>query len=154
MIQANFEPNKLHVEFRNGVTPILPILGRRYTLTHSDVTAEIFLTIGLTYAYDKINVARDEVLGVWLIINHQYTFNAFCHVGSEMGKEHAKIRYSIFKNELRLALKSIRYGDRLFFETHQYLDESQIWIHFNSVYSEYRRIECWGSFREYSLENL
>jgi len=150
---VKFNPDKLHVEFRNGATPVVPIMGRRYTLTHSDVTAELFLTIGLTYACDKINVTRDEVLGGWLIISNQYTLNAFCHVGGEMGKESAKIRYVVFKKELRLALESIRYGDRILFETHPYLDESQIWINFSSMYSEYNRVECWGIFRDYSLRD-
>lgn len=148
-----FNPGKLYVEFRNGVTPIVPIIGRRYTLTHSDVTAELFLTIGLIYVYDKINRTRDEVLGEWLIISDQFTLNAFCHVGGEMGKETAKIRYMIFRKELRLALESIRYGDRILFETYPYLDESQIWIHFESMYSEYNTVECWGIFRDYSTGN-
>ncbi|ADF99882.1 conserved domain protein [Clostridium botulinum F str. 230613] len=49
-----FNTDKLSVEFRNGVTSTEPTLGRRYTLTHSDITAELFLTIGSAYAYDKI----------------------------------------------------------------------------------------------------
>ena len=47
-------PEKLYVEFRSGVTPTEPIIGRKYTLTHSDATAELFLTIGIEYAYDQI----------------------------------------------------------------------------------------------------
>lgn len=37
-----FNTDKLSVEFRNGVTSTGPTLGRRYTLTHSDITAELF----------------------------------------------------------------------------------------------------------------
>jgi hypothetical protein len=48
-------PEKLHVEFRPGVTEAEPIIPRRYTLTHSDITADLFLTIAPEYAYDKIN---------------------------------------------------------------------------------------------------
>ena len=57
-----FNPDKLFVEFRD-VTPTYPLLGRKYTQTHSDVTADLFVTIGLRYAFDKINPTRDEVLG-------------------------------------------------------------------------------------------
>ncbi len=63
---SKLNTDKLSVEFRNGVTSTEPILGRRYTLTHSDITAELFLTIGSAYAYDKINATRDEVLGEWI----------------------------------------------------------------------------------------
>lgn len=59
---SKLNPEKLSVEFRDGVTNTEPILGRRYTLTHSDITAELFLTIGLTYAYDKIDAMRMRFL--------------------------------------------------------------------------------------------
>ncbi len=39
---SKLNTDKLSVEFRNGVTSTEPILGRRYTLTHSDITAELF----------------------------------------------------------------------------------------------------------------
>ncbi len=58
-------PEKLYVEFRDGVTATDPVIGRKYTLTHSDVTADLFLTIGLEFAFDQINRMRDEVLAEW-----------------------------------------------------------------------------------------
>ncbi|MFZ0010865.1 MAG: staygreen family protein [Halobacteriota archaeon] len=36
---------KLHVKHVAGIGPTDPISPRRYTLTHSDLTAELFLTI-------------------------------------------------------------------------------------------------------------
>jgi hypothetical protein len=39
---SKLNPEKLSVEFRQGVTPTEPIILRRYTLTHSDITAELF----------------------------------------------------------------------------------------------------------------
>ncbi len=60
---------KLHVEFRQGVTPTEPIMPRCYTLTHSDVIAELFLTVGAEYAYDKIIEMRDELLTECHIMN-------------------------------------------------------------------------------------
>ena len=60
-----FNPDKLNVEFRPGVTRTEPILGRKYTLTHSDISGQLFLTIGLEFAYDKITSTRDELLVEW-----------------------------------------------------------------------------------------
>ncbi|NFF79280.1 hypothetical protein FCV38_20465, partial [Clostridium sporogenes] len=74
---SKLNPEKLSVEFRDGVTSTEPILGRRYTLTHSDITAELFLTIGLTYAYDKISSMRDEVLGEWIEKGKNYFFHVY-----------------------------------------------------------------------------
>ena len=55
-------PDQLYVEFKNGVTMIEPVIDRKYTLTHSDITAELFLTIGLQYASEKINAMREKCL--------------------------------------------------------------------------------------------
>ena len=142
-------PEKLKVEFRNGTTYTKPIIGRKYTLTHSDITAQLFLTIGLTYAWDKVNSTRDEVLGKWISMNNQYFFNAYCYVGGEKGKASAAKRYEIFVKELPLALEAMRYGDRVLFETHPILDQSPIWIYFYSIYPEYNRVEYWGEFKDY-----
>ena len=48
MSKLNLE--KLSMGFREGVISTSPIVPKRYTLTHSDITAtaELFLTIGLT----------------------------------------------------------------------------------------------------------
>ena len=44
-------------------TSAQPLEGRKYTLTHSDVTAELFLDIGYVYNYEVVNCEmRDEVL--------------------------------------------------------------------------------------------
>lgn len=51
-------PDKLLVELRDGVTLTEPIIGRTYTLTHSDITADLFLTIGMQYTFDKISDLR------------------------------------------------------------------------------------------------
>ena len=50
-----FNPRRFSVEFRTGITDEKPVEGRKYTLTHSDETGELFLTVALTYAYDKVN---------------------------------------------------------------------------------------------------
>jgi len=57
------------------VTSIEPIIHRRYTLTHFDITADLFLTIGLRFVRDKINIMRDEVLGKWTKVGGFYVCN-------------------------------------------------------------------------------
>jgi hypothetical protein len=44
--ENRLRPEKLGVKYVAGVGPTDPISPRRYTLTHSDITAELFLTIG------------------------------------------------------------------------------------------------------------
>jgi hypothetical protein len=60
---SNFNPEKLSVKYMDGITATELVIPRCYTLTHSDFTGELFLTIGIYYAWENINPKRDEVLG-------------------------------------------------------------------------------------------
>jgi hypothetical protein len=146
---SKLNPEKLSVEFRQGVTSTEPIIPRRYTLTHSDITAELFLTIGLNYAYDKINVMRDEVLGEWVKVKNQYFYYVYLYVDGQFGPAAAAIRNRIFIRELPLALEAIRYGDNIFFNVHPELNHVPIIVYFMSTIPELNRIENWGTFSEY-----
>ena len=146
------DPNKLYVEFRDGVTKTAPIEARRYTLTHSDITAELFLTIGLRFAYDKISPMRDEVLAEWQLINNSYILYAYVYVDGQLGTVNptiATIRNSVFVRELPLAFEAIRYGDKVFFETHPKLNNAPIYVYFASMYPYLNRIEYWGTPSDY-----
>lgn len=146
---ARLNPKKLSVEFRHGVTTTEPIICRRYTLTHSDVTGELFLTIGLAYAYDKVTSMRDEVLAEWCKINNEYLLNVYLDVDGEFDIGNAAIRNGVFRRELPLALEAIRYGDREFFNAHPKLNSCPIIVYFNSSIPEYNRVEKWGSPSHY-----
>lgn len=140
---------KLSVDFIGEVMPTGPMIPRRYTLTHSDQTGELFLTIGSIYAKDKITANRDEVIGEWLKTDDEYVFHVYLPIdGSGEFKNPAK-RNEIFRRELPLALEAIRYGDSQFFRTHPELDDVNIIIYFMSTYCQYHRIENWGTFHDY-----
>lgn len=141
---GNFEPEKLTVEFRDGVTNTEPIISRRYTLTHSDKTAQLFLTIGLNYAFDKMSTMRDEVRGEWRKADNSYLLNVYLKVDGIFRPGAAVIRNEIFRRELPLALEAIVYGDRAFLKVHPGLYEAPIMAHFNSSVPRYNVIENWG----------
>jgi hypothetical protein len=148
-ILKRLNPDKVYVEFRNGVTVTSPIVGRKYTLTHSDVTADLFLTIGLEFAYDKINAMRDEVLAEWRT-NQGFPFlYVYVYVDGQFGPAVSAVRNAVFRRELPLALEAIRYGDRKFFAAHSELDNAPIWIHFDSTNPVYNRFEYWGTPNDY-----
>lgn len=151
-VLQRLKPEKLFVEYRQGVTPKEPILNRYYTLTHSDETAELFLTIGKTYAVDKISYMRDEVLGHWVKYNDEYFFYVYLLVdGGQIPASKAEIRDKIFRKELPLALEAIRYGDRVLFKENKDLDNAHIIVFFISSMQEYNKIEKWGKFSDYNL---
>ena len=148
-VVERLNPEKLTVEYKDGISPVEPIRGRKYTLTHSDKTADLFLTIGLKYDYEKISPIRDEVLADLKYIRRKFVFYAYCYVGGEKGKAEAELRYNIFVKELPLALEAIRYGDRFLYEKYPWLDKMPVWIYFKSVYSRYNKIEYWGRLGDY-----
>lgn len=147
-----FNPKRLSVEFRTGITDEEPIEGRKYTLTHSDETGELFLTVALAYAYDKINfVKRDEVFGEWKKINNRFIFKIYVYIDGMGGKEVATKRNRIFVQELPRALSAIKYGDRQFLNNNRELLDSKILVRFISAYDEFNRIENYGTFRDYNI---
>ncbi len=148
---GRLNPEKLHVEFRPGMTTTAPILGRKYTLTHSDITAELFLTIGLQFAYDKITSMRDEVLAEWKKSNLGLFLCVYVYVG-DYGPTVNAIRNTIFRRELPLALEAIVYGDKKFFKANPSLNNAPIWIQFDSTDPTYNRFEYWGTVMDYVLQ--
>jgi hypothetical protein len=143
------KPDKLHVEYRD-VTPTEPVLGRKYTQTHSDITADLFVTIGLLYAFDKINPTRDEVLAEWRYYdnNNSVFLWAYVYVGG-YGPALTKFRYNIFRKELPLALAAIRNADKDFYIAHPELDKAPIYIYFDSTYPNYRGYYYYGTPVQY-----
>jgi hypothetical protein len=153
---SRLRPEQLHVRLVEGVTAGGPVAPRRYTLTHSDMTGELFLTIGP--AYDRAQISgwytrlmRDEVLAEWREEEAGPSLHLFCHVSGGLAFGLAGWRDAIFRHELPLVLEALRHGDRGLFEAHPALDGAPIWIHFRSSRRRYRRRERWGTPAEYRL---
>ena len=149
---SNFSPERLFVEYRDGVTATEPVISRHHTLTHSDDTGDLFLTIGTQFAWDKVNPElRDEVLGEWKTDGHFLYYNAYVIVNKQnQDFETAMRRYEVFRRELPLALTAIRYGDRLLFERYPVLDNALIIMNFMSTYPQLYKQEVFGTFSSYS----
>ncbi len=150
---SKFNPEKLFVQYRNGVTTTQPVIPRRYTLTHSDETGDLFLTIGNEYAWDKVNTKmRDEVLGEWIVNGGCLYFYVYVYIDQgEYSQNAATKRNEVFRRELPLALTAIRYGDRLLFNKYAYLDCATIIVNFISTYPQFARQENWGNFSSLSM---
>ena len=148
-----FTPERLSVEFRNGMTDLGPIIPRHYTLTHSDTSGELFLTIGTQFAWDQINKElRDEVLGVWHLNENQLSYHVFFYLDQgEYDLSNVKRRNEIFRRELPLALTAIRYGDRKLFYCYPSLDYAKITTFFISSYPAFTKQEIWGNFSNYAI---
>lgn len=151
---TSLNPEKLHVRFQPDTTPDEFHLPRRYTLTHSDATGDLFLCIGSEFDYNQINniytrLMRDEVLAEWKNDNGELSFHIYCHVSGGLVFGSAGWRYSIFQHHLRQVLEALREGDDRLFYLHPELDKTIISVHFSSTSARYNRIEEHGVFEKY-----
>lgn len=143
-----FDASKVRAEFRDGVTKDQPIRGRKYTMTHSDDTGELFVTIGTRFAEDKIKKERDEVLLEIRGGRRNLEFFGTVFVDGPNMKA-TQFRNEIFLREMPIALKAIRYADRELFERYPVLDRIPIRIWFRSLSKEYNKQYHFGSMRNY-----
>lgn len=147
-------PDKLHTSFTPGTLPDGLTLPRRYTLTHSDSTGDLYLTIGAEYNMKQCSgiytrLMRDEVFGEISETDTGYMLHVYCHVSGGFIFGTAKFRYDIFQRELPLVLESFRYGDKALFENASEMKNIPVIVHFQSKKSLYNKSENWGIISDY-----
>jgi hypothetical protein len=153
---SRLRSERLHVRLSEGSIKDGPVTPRCYTLTHSDTTGDLSLTIGP--AFDRAQISgwytrlmRDEVLAEWREDDDGPSLHVYCHVSGGLVFGTAGWRYAIFRRELPLVLEAFRYGDRDLFAAHPELDGAPIRIHFSARQRRYRRVERWGTPADYRL---
>jgi hypothetical protein len=152
---ARLDPEKLHVSYLPGVTPDEFTLPRRYTLTHSDRTGELFLSVGSGYDTSRTSrlytrLMRDEVLAEFVRTRDDLEFRTYCHVSGGLVFGTARWRYNIFRAELPLVLEAMRYGDRALFEQNRRLDDVPVTVVFRSTNKRFNKAERWGTLSDFA----
>lgn len=151
-------PSKLHVRFAPGTLPDAPVTPRRYTLTHSDATGELYLTVGADYDRGQVSglytrLMRDEVLAEWDVEEEGPALHVYCHVSGGLALGPAGWRDAIFRHELPLVLEAFRHGDQALYEVHPSLDAAPLLVHFRSHRRRYRKVQRWGTPADYRLRH-
>jgi hypothetical protein len=147
-------PDKLHVKYLAGTGPEQLTLPRSYTLTHSDMTGDLFLSIGSKYNTEETSklytrLMRDEVLAELSGEGDRLVFRIYCHVSRGVIVGTAKWRYEIFQSELPLVLEAIRYSGQVLFKHNPELDDAPVFIHFESNDRRFNKVENWGTMAKY-----
>jgi hypothetical protein len=153
---GRLDPGKLHVRLMPGVMAEGPLIPRCYTLTHSDVTGDLFLTVGTDYDQRQISgwyarLLRDEVLAEWRRADGTVALHVHCHVSGGIALGASGMRDAIFRRELPLVLEALRYGDTCLYEAHPSLDQACILVHFHAREVRYDRVEPWGRPGDYAV---
>lgn len=130
-------PQKVFVQYRDIMKPCEPVMSRKYTITHSDTTAELFVFVAENYAEDQITRMRDEVRVAWEQNEKGLALIGSVIVDGKGVKENSHIRNKIFYNEMPTALQALRNADRFLFDKEPNLDNAPVFIHFISSNSAY-----------------
>jgi len=150
---SRLDRDKLHVRFGPGVSPRGPIAPRTYTLTHSDATGDLFLTVGAEHDRRQISgwytrLMRDEVLAEWRLVGGP-ELEVQCHVSGGLVLGRAEWRYNIFRGHLPMVIEAFRHGDRELFTLHPELDHAPVWVRFHSKDPRFDLTESWGRLGDY-----
>ncbi|MBU9723326.1 MULTISPECIES: staygreen family protein [Bacillaceae] len=149
---STFHPSKLSVTVQPPATFFQPIVARKYTLTHSDDTGELFLDIGLLYNDKAIDITmRDEVLAEWrrdAIGTYQLVGKVLVDIG-ENDEKKSRYRFQIFRKEMETAIKGIVVGDRKLYNYFPFLLDAPIFIHYESIFPQYNQVLYHGTPRQY-----
>jgi hypothetical protein len=153
---SRLDPKKLHVRI-DGVMPDVLALPRRYTLTHSDRTGDLYLTIGSNFDNEQTSgwytrLMRDEVLAEWKMEQDHFYLHVYCHVCGGFVFGNASLRERIFRREMPLVLEAIRYGDGELFAKDSRLDQAEILVHFRRPKAKDCKIEQWGYLGNYNIQ--
>ncbi|MBN2258646.1 MAG: hypothetical protein JW704_12670 [Anaerolineaceae bacterium] len=151
---SDLKPEKLHVTYQGKTSDKVLSLPRRYTLTHSDRTGDLYLTIGADYDLEQISgwytrLMRDEALGEWLEEGRHLSLHIYCHVSGGFVLGGAKWRNDILHHHMRLVIEAIVHGDRSIITSQSRLAKSKVWVHFGSHKASFNRVEDWETVEAY-----
>lgn len=155
---GNLNPDKLHVEFMDGTHPDGPVIPRVYTLTHSDVTGDLFLSIGQRYNTRQISgwytrFMRDEVLAEWCD-GEQPSLHVHCHVSGGLVFGSSAYRDSILRYHMPMVLQAFRYGDQGLINARPQLAQAPIYVHFHARQKKVDKTENWGVLDDYRMPSF
>ncbi|MFC2028919.1 staygreen family protein [Chloroflexota bacterium] len=148
-------PEKLHVRILGPSQSLEQVLPRRYTLTHSNVTGNMLLSIGSQHDRKQFGgfytrLMRDEVLAELKAEDKGTSLHVYCHVSGGIVIGNARWRNDILHHHMRLVLEALHYGDRNLLSAHPELEQIKVWVHFRSKHTEYNKIEDWDLYQDFS----
>lgn len=145
-----FSPNRVWLQYRNNISNCMPVMGRMYTMTHSDETADLFVVAGKRVATDRIEDLRDEVIFWWGKRKNCLVLYGEVLVELDRDRKNAEMRNQIFTREMPKAIAAVRVADQLFFEAHPELDNANVYIYYRSCFSQYNRVMDYGAIGTYN----
>lgn len=120
------EIKQVTAEYRDN----LDLWNRKYTITHDDETGELCVTIGASFASDRYDSIRDEVILQWVDLDGAPTLVGKVLVSGEGITDENGLRKNIFYRELQGALTGVVQADEALFERQPKLLAAPVLIYF------------------------
>jgi hypothetical protein len=154
---AALTPEKLHTRFIDPTLPAEPLQPRCYTLTHSDSTGDLFLTIAEDFDRQQISgwytrLMRDEVLASWQLDEGEMSLHVHCHVSGGLVFGKASWRARILQHHMPQVIEAFHHGERALIQAHPWLDQARVVVHFHARQDTLDQTIDYGSFGDYSIE--
>ena len=156
---SRLNPSKLHIRYLDHASRNSILMPRRYTLTHSDSTGDLFLGIGSDYDRSAISslltrLMRDEVLAEWQESASGAALHVYCHVSGGLIIGSPGWRNKILLRHMPQVLQALRLGDNPLFQLHPELEQAPVVVHFRATQRWLNRVERWGCLADYRLEGV
>jgi hypothetical protein len=154
---SELSPAKLYVTFQAGVSAAELQFPRRYTLTHSDTTGDLFLSIGTEYNQKQIRgiytrLMRDEVLAELKDEQDEISLHVYVHVSGGIILGTAGWRNDLLHHHMPLVLEALRHADKELYFLHPEMENARVLVHFASNHKRYGQTEDWGQIQKYRIE--
>jgi hypothetical protein len=149
---TNLNPNKLFVTNSLGSGGTEDFLPRWYTLTHSDRTGDLFLTIDREADENQIaglytRLMRDEVVAEWKEGSEgDLELHVYVHVSGGFVFGTAGMRDSILRRHMPMVLEAFSYAESDAINRDPALKRAIVRVHYQSHRKKFNRIEDYGHF--------
>ncbi len=158
---SDLKPEKLHVTYQAGTSDKVLSFPRHYTLTHSDRTGDLFLTIGPEYDLRQFSgwytrLMRDEALAELLQEGKAFALHIHVHVSGGLTLGSARMRDDILHQHMPLVIEAIAFADRRIFSSRPELKKTRVWVHYASKREKFNQVEDRGTIDAYesNISNL
>ncbi|WP_312940732.1 staygreen family protein [Oscillibacter sp.] len=142
-------PEKVFAQYRDIINPYEPVVGRKYTVTHSDATADLFVFIASSFAEDQVTRMHDDVKIGWEQTDRGLALIGSVIVDGEDVQGNPNNRNRIFLTEMPIALQALRHADRFLFDNNPAIDRASVLIHFISSDPSYDKTYTFGEIGYY-----
>lgn len=156
LIVSEWTSETFSVNIAPPATAFYPLEGRKYTLSQSEYTGKLFLSISNQFSKKTHDSNVSEILQAeWITLTGEYALKGKISLnGSENDRRLTQVRCMIFQKDLPELIRFIVTADNHFFNNFPLLLDAPIIIHLDTAFPEYSSTFHLGTPRQYLLKAI